>query len=1466
MVPVIATGTITVTPANTAGVASSTPTLCIGTALTAITHATTGATGIGTPTGLPSGVTAAWASNTITITGTPTASGIFNYSIPLTGGCGSVNATGTITVTPANTAGVASSTPTLCINTALTPITHTTTGATGIGAPTGLPAGVTAALGREYHHHQRHPHSVRHLQLQHTSDRWLRQCECYGNHYGHPGQHGRCRLIDANTLHWYGTYGNNSYDDRRDRYRQHRRDLPSGVSAAWAANTITITGTPTASGIFNYSIPLTGGCGTVNATGTITVTLANTAGVASSSPTLCIGTALTAITHTTTGATGIGTPTGLPAGVSANWAANTITITGTPTSSGTFNYTIPLTGGCGTINATGTITVTPANTAGVASSTPTLCIGTALTAITHTTTGATGIGAPTGLPAGVTAAWASNTITITGTPTASGIFNYSIPLTGGCGSVNATGTITVTPANTAGVASSTPTLCIGTALTAITHTTTGATGIGAPTGLPAGVTAAWAANTITITGTPTASGTFNYSIPLTGGCGSVSATGTITITPANTVSVASSMPTLCINTALTPITHTTTGATGIGAPSNLPAGVSAAWASNTITISGTPSAAGTFNYTIPLAGGCGTVNATGTITVRATNTVSVASSTPTLCINTPLTSITHTTSGATGIGTATGLPAGVTAAWASNTITISGTPTASGTFNYTIPLTGGCGTVNATGTITVTPANTITLTSGVGSNNQTVCNGTAITNITWSTTGATGATVTGLPTGVSGSWSAGVVTISGTPSATGTFGYTVTLTGGCSTTTANGTINVNALPSTSVITGSTTPACSATGVPYSVTSTAGSTYTWTVPAGATVATGQGTNSITVNFGTTNGNVSVTERNAAGCDGTQRTLTISLQGCGLDANFEADQLAICIGSSVTFTNTSTGTSGSTTYSWNFGAGATPASITGIGPHAVAYSTTGSKTVSLVITEGASNTETKTGYITVNPINTINRTSAVGTDNQTVCINTAISNITYSTTGATGATFSGFPSGLTVGWSSNVVTISGTPSTAGTYNYTITLTGGCGNISTGGTINVSANNTAGTASSTPTVCINTAMAPVTHITTGATGIGSATGLPAGVSANWASNTISISGTPTASGTFNYSIPLTGGCGSVNATGSITVAATNTVGAASSAPNLCINTTLTPITHTTTGATGIGAPSNLPAGVTASWASNTITISGTPSTAGIFNYTIPLTGGCGIVNATGTITVRATNTVSVASSTPTLCINTPLTSITHTTSGATGIGTATGLPAGVTAAWASNTITISGTPTASGTFNYTIPLTGGCGTVNATGTITVTPANTITLTSGVGSNNQTVCNGTAITNITWSTTGATGATVTGLPTGVSGSWSAGVVTISGTPSATGAFGYTVTLTGGCSTTTANGTINVNALPATSAITGNATPPCVRYGICVQCYKHSGLRLYMDCPCRSDYNGRARVAQYYCHLRDHEWQRSCY
>ena len=75
-------------------------------------------------------------------------------------------------------------------------------------------------------------------------------------------------------------------------------------------------------------------------------------------------------------------------------------------------------------------------------------------------------------------------------------------------------------------------------------------------------------------------------------------------------------------------------------------------------------------------------------------------------------------------------------------------------------------------------------------------------------------------------------------------------------------------------------------------------------------------------------------------------------------------------------------------------------------------------------------------------------------------------------------------------------------------------------------------------TQTVVINTAIADITFNTAFATGIGTATDLPDGLSASWENNVLTISGTPSALGVFNYSIPLTGGCGVTLVTGTITV----------------------------------------------------------------------------------------------------------------------------------------------------------------------------------------------------------------------------------------------------------------------------------------------------------------------------------------
>lgn len=78
-----------------------------------------------------------------------------------------------------------------------------------------------------------------------------------------------------------------------------------------------------------------------------------------------------------------------------------------------------------------------------------------------------------------------------------------------------------------------------------------------------------------------------------------------------------------------------------------------------------------------------------------------------------------------------------------------------------------------------------------------------------------------------------------------------------------------------------------------------------------------------------------------------------------ANFTASATAVCQGSSVTFTNTSTG---ATTYSWSF-PGGTPASSTAANP-VVQYNTPGTYNVTLTASNSSfSDDEVRTGFITV-----------------------------------------------------------------------------------------------------------------------------------------------------------------------------------------------------------------------------------------------------------------------------------------------------------------------------------------------------------------------------------------------------------------------------------------------------------------------------------------------------------------------
>jgi hypothetical protein len=112
------------------------------------------------------------------------------------------------------------------------------------------------------------------------------------------------------------------------------------------------------------------------------------------------------------------------------------------------------------------------------------------------------------------------------------------------------------------------------------------------------------------------------------------------------------------------------------------------------------------------------------------------------------------------------------------------------------------------------------------------------------------------------------------PKVTTTYWVIATNAFGCPLILGSTGITVNPLPATSAITGPGSVSAGATGVAYSVTATGGSTYGWTVPAGSTFTGGTG-NAITVHFSSTSGNVTVTETNASGCNGTAITKAVTV---------------------------------------------------------------------------------------------------------------------------------------------------------------------------------------------------------------------------------------------------------------------------------------------------------------------------------------------------------------------------------------------------------------------------------------------------------------------------------------------------------------------------------------------------------------------------------------------------------------
>ena len=566
--------------------------------------------------------------------------------------------------------------------------------------------------------------------------------------------------------------------------------LPAGLSLN--AATGDITGLPNAPGVFTFTVAATNGTRNATATATYTVVPAGALTLGYTTPQTfpagtAIATQLPAVANETPGLTTTYAVTGgsLPTGLTLNADG---TITGTPTTPGVYGFTVTATNGARTASSTQAYTITPAAALTLDYTTPqTFTEGAAilaqLPAVANETPDLTTTYAVTGgsLPTGLTL---NADGTITGLPTAPGVYSFTVTATNGTRTATTTPTYTVTPAAALTVGYTTPqTFIEGAAITtqlpAVANETPGLTTTYAVTGgsLPAGLTLNADG---TITGTPTAPGVYTFTVTATNGARTATTTPTYTVTPAAALALGYATPqTFTTGAAITTqapvVANETPGLTTSYAVTggSLPAGLTLN-ADGTIT--GTPSTPGVYGFTVTATNGARTAVATASYTVTPAAALTLGYATPQTfstgtAIAVQLPTVANPTPGLTTTYAVTGgsLPAGLTLN-ADGTIT--GIPTTPGVYSFTVTATNGARTATTTPSYTVNPvvptglayATPVTYTSGF-----------AITPNSPNPTGGTptsySITSGSLPAGLSLDPLTGI--ISGTPTAVGSFTATI---------------------------------------------------------------------------------------------------------------------------------------------------------------------------------------------------------------------------------------------------------------------------------------------------------------------------------------------------------------------------------------------------------------------------------------------------------------------------------------------------------------------------------------------------------------------------------------------------------------------------------------------------------------------------------------------------------------------
>jgi hypothetical protein len=971
----------------------------------------------------------------------------------------------------------------------------------------------------------------------------------------------------------------------------------------------------------------------------------------------------------------------LPAGLTLSSAG---VVAGTPTTAGTSTFTVTATDSSSGTALTGsqsyTVAISPALSVTLS---PTTLPGGAVNASYSQTITASGGTAPytysvTGtLPSGLTLTGG----TLSGTPTTAGTFTFTVTATD---SASTTGTQSYTVTISPATLTLTPTTLPGGTVNASYSQAITANGGVAPYtyvvvgSLPAGLTLSSGG---VLSGTPTtASGSpFTFTVTATDSSSPTQLTGTqnysVTILPAASLTITPAS--LGTGTVGTNYSKTITASGGLApysyavATGTLPPGVTLN--STTGALSGTPTTAGTYPFTVTATDSTSPTPLTGTQSYTVTISAAAALSIGSVAAPTTTGSYSKTITATGGVApytyavTSGSLPTGLTLDL--NTGILSGTITTTGSYNFTVtatdstsptPLTGtksfswtvglpalSLSNTNVSGTINVSFSKTITASNGVAPYTYSV-------------------TLGSLPTGLTLDPNTGI--LSGTPTTAGSYPITVTATDSTLPTPATVskayTVTIaNALTLSPTLPGGTVGASysqqiTASGgtAPYTYTVTTG-----TLPTGLVLSSSGLLSGTPTSVGSSTFTVKATDSTSGTAITGSQSYTVVISAAGTITVSPASLPGGAV--NVSYAQTITASGGTAPYAYAVSAGTLPAGLTlsSTGLLSGTPTTAGSSTFTVTATDSTSATGSQSYTVTIlaAPSLTLSPTTlpggTVGTGyTQAITASGGVSPYTYAVAGnvpaglaLTGGTLSGTPTAAGTFTFSVTATDSTSPTPlTGTKSYTMTISAAAGTLALSPTTLPSG--TVGTGY-TQTITASGGVSPYTYSVAG--------NLPAGLTLTGST----LSGTPTAAGTFTFSVTAADSTSPTPLTG--TISYTVTISGA-------------PATITISGPSSgnYGSAVTLTATVTPAVDTNAVTWNAGTSTAcsvGSTNGIVTVTSGTGTCSITATVAgdnnyataTSAAFKVTVGKSTAATVAVTGPVSLTY---GTTGTATATVAPA--------------------------------------------------------------------------------------------------------------------------------------------------------------------------------------------------------